>query len=157
MLRKVITFSLLLVIAASCKKDVVADYSAVDKKTIEDYLVANNMTAQSTSSGLYYIIEKPGGAVHPTINSSVDAYYRGYLTNGSIFDQYSYSIGKPTFFSLANVIIGWQEGLQLIGVGGKIKLLVPSALGYGSAADKVGIPANSVLVYDIELVEIYNQ
>lgn len=155
MLRKIITFSLLLVIAASCKKDVVDDYSSVDKKIIQDYLVAHNLTAQSTSSGLHYIIERPGGVNHANINSSVSAFYRGYLTNGSIFDQATYATGKPATFTLAGVIKGWQEGLQLIGVGGKIKLLVPSALGYGGDTNKPSIPAHSVLIFDIELQEIY--
>lgn len=154
MLRNFITFSLLLVIAVSCKKDVVTDYSPIDKKIIEDYLTANNLTAQSTASGLYYIIEKPGGDIHPRSSSSVRAFYKGYLTNGTIFDQTPYSTGNPLDFSLSGVIKGWQEGLQLIGVNGKIKLLVPSALGYGDIA-KGSIPANSVLIFDIELVDIY--
>jgi len=164
MFRKIIAFSLLLVIAASCKKDVAPDFSAVDKKIIEDYLVANNLTAQSTSSGLYYIISKPGGAYHANSNSTVTAYYKGYLVNGTIFDQTTYSAGKPATFALSGVIKGWKEGLQLIGVGGKIKLLIPSALGYGSVAQTATIggvvqptiPANSVLIFDVELVEIYN-
>lgn len=148
MFRVIVVFSLLLVTAFSCKKD--NDYSAIDKKIIEDYLTANNMTAQSTKSGLYYIIAKPGDANHPTINSSVSAYYNGYLTNGVSFDQ---TTTKPVTFPLGNVIPGWQEGLPLIGVGGKIKLLIPSALGYGSKPPG-GIPANAVLIFDVELFSI---
>jgi len=155
MIRKFLALSLILFVAFSCKEeDEVVDYGPADKKTIEEYLAANNLTAQSTASGLYYIIEKPGGANHPKSNSTVTAYYKGYLTNGTIFDQTPYSAGKPTTFSLLNVIDGWQEGLQLIGVNGKIKLFIPSALGYGSVA-KTSIPANSVLIFEVELVEFY--
>jgi len=151
MYSKFIIFSLLLVIAVSCKKaDTAPDFSAIDKSIIEGYLNEKNLTAQSTPSGLYYIISTPGASIHPTINSSVTAFYRGYLANGTIFDQSTYTTNTPATFPLANVIKGWQEGLPLIGAGGKIKLLIPSALGYGNVA-KSGIPLNSVLIFDIDL------
>ena len=153
MLRKLIAFSFLLVIAISCTKtkDVV-DYGPIDKKIIEEYIVANHdTTAQSTASGLYYIIQNAGGDTHPTLNSVVTVNYQGYLTNGTLFD--TSVAGKPLKIALNRLIAGWQEGLQLIGTGGKIKLLIPSKLGYGSYA--VGsIPANSVLIFNIELVKI---
>lgn len=152
MLRKIFAFFILLLAAASCTKDV-TDYGPADKKTIEDYLTAHNLTAQSTASGLYYIIAKPGGANHPNSNSNVSVNYQGYLTSGAVFDE-SYSNGTPTNLALSNTIAGWIEGIPLIGVKGKIKLLIPSALGYGSTA-KTGIPANSVLIFDVELVEFY--
>ena len=156
MLRKIITITLLLVIATSCSKTTDAvDYSVTDKKIIEDYLLAHNLTAQSTTSGLYYIIKQPGGAYHANIHSQVSALYKGYLVNDTVFDQSTLSYNNPATFSLASVIKGWQIGIPLIGVGGKIKLLVPSALGYGSVA-KTLIPANSVLIFDIEIVDIYN-
>lgn len=157
MLRKIIAFTLIIILAASCTKTTdVVDNSAADKKTIEDYLLANDLTAQSTTSGLYYIIYKPGGAYHASINSQVAAFYKGYLTDSTIFDQSTYSSNQAATFALKDVIKGWQEGIPLIGVGGKIKLLVPSALGYGSVA-KTKIPANSVLIFDIDLVDIYNK
>ena len=150
MFRKLFAFVFLLLVIASCDTDT-TDYGPIDKKIIEDYLAANSLTAQSTSSGLYYIIDKPGGANHPNINSVVVAKYKGYLVDGTVFDQTTTS---PASFALNAVIKGWQEGLQLIGVNGKIKLLIPSALGYGSTA-KTKIPANSVLIFDVELVEFY--
>jgi FKBP-type peptidyl-prolyl cis-trans isomerase FkpA len=156
MIRKIFAFSLLLVFAVSCNtEDSTPDFSAIDKKIIEDYLVAHSLTAQSTSSGLYYIITAPGGTTHPTMASSVKAFYKGYLADGSIFDQSTYTTGNPATFPLTNVITGWQEGLQLVGVGGKIKLLIPSAMGYGGVA-RTGIPMNSVLIFDISVVDIYN-
>jgi len=157
MLRNIIAFTLLIFIAASCTKTTdVVDNSAADQKTIEDYLLANGLTAQSTASGLYYIIYEPGGTYHANINSQVAAFYKGYLTDSTIFDQSTYSSNQAATFALNAVIKGWQEGIPLIGVGGKITLLVPSALGYGSVA-KTGIPANSVLIFDIDLVDIYNK
>jgi len=151
MFNKILTFALLIVIAASCKEkeDDAFDYGPIDKKIIEDYLSANSLTAQSTTSGLYYIISAPGGAIHPNINLQVKVKYKGYLTNGNIFDQ-----GTITY-PLKQLIKGWQEGLPLIGVGGKIKLLIPSALGYGSSAQGSDIPANSVLIFDIELLDAF--
>jgi FKBP-type peptidyl-prolyl cis-trans isomerase FkpA len=156
MFQKIFLFSLLLGITASCSKtDSNPDFSAIDKQVIEEYLTVKKLTAQSTPSGLYYIITTPGGAVHPTINDSVTAYYRGYLANGNIFDQSTYTNKKPATFLLSDVIAGWQEGLQLIGAGGKIKLLIPSALGYGGVS-KPGIPMNSVTIFDVELVSFTN-
>jgi FKBP-type peptidyl-prolyl cis-trans isomerase FkpA len=153
MFQKIFLFSLLLGITASCSKtDSNPDFSAIDKQVIEEYLTVKKLTAQSTPSGLYYIITTPGGAVHPTINDSVTAYYRGYLANGNIFDQ---TTTTPVEFPLSGVIAGWKEGLQLIGAGGKIKLLIPSALGYGGVS-KPGIPMNSVTIFDVELVSFTN-
>lgn len=152
MLRKLITFSLLLLIALSCTKTAeYVDYGPVDKKIIEDYLVEKGVTnAQSTSSGLYYIIQKPGGDLHPTLTSTVTVNYEGYLTDGTLFDS-SNSHGGPSSFVLNKVVLGWQEGLQLIGAGGKITLLIPSALGYGPASAGK-IPANSVILFNIDLI-----
>ena len=162
MFRKIITFTFLLVVAASCSKTTVApDYSAADKTTIEAYLLANNLTAQSTASGVYYIITEPGGAYHPGSSSGVKAKYKGYLTDGTVFDQSAWGqYANPATFRLTGVIEGWQEGMQLIGVNGKIKLLIPSALGYGTSAQtdlagNITVPANSVLIFDIELLDIY--
>jgi FKBP-type peptidyl-prolyl cis-trans isomerase len=157
MLRKFIAFALLLVIAISCTKEVVVDYSATDKKIIEDFLAVHHLTAQSTASGLYYIIKKPGGANHPNVNNQILVNYQGFLTDSNLFDT-SYKLGKPAIFALNNVIAGWKEGLPMIGTGGEIQLFIPSALGYGSIAktsNYAPIPANSVLLFDIGLVDYY--
>lgn len=151
MLRKYITFALLLIIASSCKKDAAVDYGPIDKKIIEDYIAAKGITnAQSTASGLYYIIQKPGGDVHPALNSVITVNYQGYLTDGTLFD--ASATGKPLSSPLNDLILGWQEGLQLIGAGGKITLLCPSALGYGPTATRK-IPANSVILFNVELLK----
>jgi len=150
MLRKLFAFAFLVTFFASCETDT-TDYGPIDQQIIEDYLTQNNLTAQSTTSGLQYIIEEPGGVNHPNINSYIVAYYKGYFTDGTVFDS---AVKSPAGFELNNVIKGWQEGLQLIGVNGKIQLFVPSALGYGSEG-KGSVPSNTVLIFDIELVEYY--
>jgi len=151
MFRKFIAFALLLTIAASCKKDEAVDYGPIDKKIIEDYIAAKGITnAQSTASGLYYVIQKPGGDAHPTSNSVITVNYQGYLTDGTLFD--ASATGKPLSSPLNYLIEGWQEGLQLIGAGGKITLFCPSALGYGSRASGK-IPANSVILFNVELLK----
>jgi FKBP-type peptidyl-prolyl cis-trans isomerase FkpA len=153
MLRNLIAFSLLLIIALSCTKTetpVFVDYGPIDKKIIEDYLKAhNNSTAQSTATGLYYIIHSPGGNIHPTTRSVVSVNYDGYLTNNTHFG--TSTPGTPYTRSLSELIAGWQEGLKLIGAGGKITLYCPSNLGYGGTTNGT-IPAHSVLIFDIELV-----
>jgi len=164
MLRKFIAFSLLIVIAiTSCTQEEEVDYGPIDQKIIEDYIAEHEITgAQSTASGLYYVIQKPGGANHPNIKSSVSANFKGYLTDSTIFDT-SYPTGQPMTRPLNTLIAGWKEGLPLIGVGGKILLFIPSELGYGSTpqtktisgALTIIVPANSVLIFDIELVDFY--
>lgn len=154
MFRTFIAFAFILVVTASCKKEEVVDYGPIDKKIIEDYIAAKGITnTKSTASGLYYVINNPGGANRPTQKSSVLVNYKGYLTDGTIFDS-SYPKGKPSELDLNAVVKGWQEGMQLIGIGGKIQLFIPSALGYGAKAAGF-IPANSVIIFEVELVDFY--
>ncbi|NTW26530.1 MAG: peptidylprolyl isomerase [Lentimicrobium sp.] len=133
----------------SCKKD--DDYAERDDKSIREYLESKNLTAQKTESGLYYIITVPGNSEKPDLNSLVTVHYKGYFLDDSVFES-SYS-GSPPTFPLANVIAGWREGIQLYGKGGKGTLLIPSNLAYGSTA-RTGIPANSVLIFDINVINI---
>lgn len=121
----------------------------IDDELIREYIGQNMLDAQSTSSGLYYIIEEPGGDEKPTLQNEIAIIYTGRLLNGSEFDS---SNGQVVQFPLANLIEGWQEGIPLFGKGGRGVLIVPSHLGYGSRP--VGpIPANSVLEFDIQLVD----
>lgn len=121
-----------------------------NEQEIVDYLTANNLVAQRTSNGLYYIIDDVGGAQKPDLCSSVTAIYRGYLTNGSEFDK-SNSAGAT--FPLSNVILGWQEGIPFYGVGGKGMLFIPSKLAYGPNPPSSDIPPNAVLIFDVEVVD----
>ena len=117
---------------------------------IENYLAENNLTATATPSGLYYIITKEGSGGHPNLQSTVTVKYKGYRLNGNVFDE---TVGNNTAtFPLLNLIQGWQEGIPLLQKGGKGTFFVPAELGYGS--QRVGdIPANSVLIFEIELVD----
>lgn len=142
---------ILLATIAGCTK-VQTDYTETDRKIILDYIASHKLTAQVTASGMYYVIEKPGSTSHPNIYSSVTVNYTGSLSNDTIFD--TTVGGSPATFALTGVIRGWQEGIPLFGRGGKGKLLIPSALGYGSVA-QYGIPKNSVLVFDINLLDFY--
>ena len=152
MMRKILALSLLLVFAFACTKEKDVDFSAIDKQIIEDYLKAKNLTAQTTASGLYYIISAPGGSVHPGLSSSVSAKYKGYLADGKVFDQTTTS---PVTFSLGQVIKGWQEGLQLMKGGARFEFYIPAELGYGTDGQG-SIPPHSVLIFDITLIESLN-
>ena len=123
----------------------------VDQDIITQYIADNNLTtAKATGSGLYYVVTTQGQGLQPSATSNVTVKYKGMLTNGSVFDETS-NIGLA--FNLGGVIKGWQEGIPLFNKGGKGKLLIPSALGYGNQAQPK-IPANSVLIFDVELLDI---
>lgn len=106
----------------------------------------------STPSGLQYKILTAGKGPKPTAKDKVKVHYEGKLIDGSIFDS-SYERGEPATFGLSQVIKGWTEGLQLMNVGSKYRLYIPSDLAYGKRGQR-GIPPNSVLVFDVELLEI---
>ncbi len=122
-----------------------------DKTLIEKYLQENNLQATSTPSGLFYIIEKEGIADIPP-EATVEIDYKGQLLDGSVFDS-SYDRGEPLTISLNNVIKGWKEGVPLLKKGGKGKLIVPSKLAYGKMNMGNKIPANSILLFDIEVID----
>jgi len=105
-----------------------------------------------THSGLYYRILRKSSGRTPHSGATVLANYRGWLNDGKEFDS-SYKRGEPQEFTLGQVVPGWTEGLQHIGVGGMIELEVPPSLGYG-AQGRPGIPPNSTLHFIVELIEI---
>ncbi len=106
-----------------------------------------------TDSGLRYRILRKSDGPKPTAASTVSVNYRGWLSNGKVFDS-SYERGEPTTFPLQNVIAGWTEGMQLVGQGGMIELWVPSRLGYGERGSPGSIPAHSNLHFIVELVSV---
>jgi len=115
------------------------------------YLDEHGLEAEKTESGIYYLITDEGGRKKPTLKSKVTCHYRGYLTNGNTFDS-SFDRGKPSTFPLRQVIAGWQEGIPLFGKGGKGSLFIPSRHAYVSNPPGV-IPADAVLIFDIELID----
>lgn len=141
-----------LVILSSCKKDddTAAKQAEIDEQIIVDYLAANNIDAERDASGVYYLITDPGEGDQPNINSTIECYYKGYFTDGSIFDQ---STQGPITYPLRNLITGWQYGIPYIKVGGSITLFIPSALGYGTFGSG-SVPPNTVLIFDIDLIGV---
>jgi FKBP-type peptidyl-prolyl cis-trans isomerase FkpA len=135
-------------IISSCNKNV--DYTQLDEEIILQYINDNNLNAEPTGSGLYYVLNSNGNGDFPNINSIVTVAYKGTLIDGTIFDQ---SDATGATFPLSNVIQGWQEGIPLFSEGGSGILLIPSALGYGNQA--IGsIPANSVLIFEVTLLNV---
>ncbi len=111
--------------------------------------------AITTDSGLQIILIEEGPGTQPQPGQAVSVHYTGYLADGTVFDS-SYSRGEPIEFPLGAgaVIRGWDEGIGLMTVGSKARLVIPPELGYGSRSVGGGlIPANSTLIFDVELVE----
>ncbi|WP_184543967.1 FKBP-type peptidyl-prolyl cis-trans isomerase [Mucilaginibacter sp. FT3.2] len=136
---------------ASCSSGTPVD--AVKQARIDDSIIrvylSNNpiIKAVKDSSGLYYQVVKQGTGAYPTPTSTVTVNYRGKLINGAPFDSAN-GFNSP----LGRLIEAWQTGIPHVKKGGNIRLFVPSKLGYG--ADGAGqIPANSVLVFDIDLID----
>lgn len=143
---RIILVGLSIFLFMSCSKE---DVDTQNQKEIEQYIADNNLNASSTSSGLYYVIEKEGTGAQPNANSNVKVKYKGYLTSGSVFDQNTNGIT----FNLQSVIAGWTEGIQLFKEGGNGILLIPSKLGYGSRGSG-SIPPDAVIIFDVELIDV---
>lgn len=128
-----------------------------NSKAGKEFLEKNKSAAgvKVTASGLQYITEKEGTGASPKKEDVVKVHYKGTLTNGEQFDS-SYDRGQPAEFPVGGVIPGWTEALQLMKVGGKAKLFIPPELAYGPSG-RPGIPPNSVLIFEVELVDIVKQ
>lgn len=122
----------------------------LDDATIVKFLADKNITAIKHSSGLYYQIILPGDGNFTYTNSTqVTVNYTGRLLSGAVFDKTS----TPLQWTLGQLIVGWQIGIPLIQKGGKIRIFVPSQYGYGPQGYGP-IPANAVLDFDIELIDV---
>ncbi len=132
-----------------------AEEGKVAKASSDAFLKENagKKEVTATDSGLQYqVIAKGDGKHFPKAIDTVKVHYVGTLTDGSTFDS-SVERGTPAEFPLNGVIPGWTEGLQLMSKGAKFKFFIPSELGYGTRS-LPKIPANSVLVFEVELLEI---
>lgn len=140
-----------------CKYDACAIAAPASEVTqLEAYLSSAAITATKHCSGMYYSIDAAGSGTAPTICSGVSVKYKGQLTNGTVFDQST----APVSFQLNVLIESWKKGIQLIKSGGKIKLYCPPSLAYGSQEIRDGsgnviIPANSILVFEVELTGVF--
>lgn len=131
------------------------DQMATQNEAVGQQFLADNAGkdgVESTDSGLQLLVLEAGDGDSPAAESRVRVHYEGRLIDGTVFDS-SYERGEPAEFALNQVIPGWTEGLQLMNEGGKYRLFIPSDLAYGPGGTR-GIPPNSVLVFDVELLEI---
>ena len=128
------------------------------KKEGEAFLAVNKSKegVVTLPSGLQYKILTQGTGPKPTTSDSVVCNYRGTLINGTEFDS-SYKRGEPATFPVSGVIKGWTEALQLMPVGSKWQLFVPSDLAYGERSPAPEIGPNSTLIFEVELLSIQNK
>lgn len=152
-----LTLSMIVLASWQCSKNDNSPCTPVsvtaEESAILAYITAEGITATKDPSGMYYQVIAPGAGAVPTINAKVAVKYAGYLLNGTKFDEMTTAVSNPNeYWSLGGLIVGWQIGIPKIAKGGKIKMIIPSSLAYGCSA--VGtIPANSILVFDVELVD----
>ncbi len=140
-----------------------------DTKVIANYLKENQIVAQVNASGLCYVIDKPGQGAQPKQGNKVKVNYTGRLLDGKVFDtsladvaeQHGIHNPQRTYEAIAfqlgvgQVIQGWDEGIMGLRQGARARLFIPSTMAYGSHGTGNGlIPANAVLIFDIELVDV---
>jgi FKBP-type peptidyl-prolyl cis-trans isomerase FklB len=143
---------------AAFQKEMMAKMQAIaekNKKEGETFLAANKKKdgVITLPSGLQYKILKTGSGPKPTASQTVSCNYRGTLIDGKEFDS-SYKRGEPAEFPVGQVIKGWVEALQLMPVGSKWQLFIPSDLAYGPNGQGQIIGPNATLIFDIELLSI---
>ena len=152
MKRKVVFFTCLsILMISSCNKKLSPEEQMEkDQEIISNYISSNNLNAQSTSTGLHYVITDEGTGNFPSSTDDVTVRYKGYFTDGSVFDQ---SDNAGITFNLQQVIAGWTEGIPKFKEGGEGILLLPSALAYGPDGNS-SIPPNTVIIFDVTLLDI---
>lgn len=125
------------------------------KEKAKDFLekAAKEKGAQKTASGLIYVALKEGAGAQPKETDTVKVHYTGTLVDGKVFDS-SVKRGQPAEFPLNQVIKCWTEGVGKMKVGGKAKMVCPSAIAYGDEGRPPTIPGGATLVFDVELLEI---
>lgn len=129
-----------------------------DDKAIADYVAKNKLAGQKTASGLYVVVTQPGAGANPGSGDVVKVKYTGKLMNGKVFDssdknpQTQAGIDFP--LGQGAVIPGWDEGVRQLKKGGKGLLIIPSGLAYGIEGAPGAIPPNSVIMFDVELVDV---
>lgn len=134
-----------------------ADRAEEEQNQIVNYAIDNIIPLERSNSGLFYRIAEQGEGETLKWGDYIKAHYKGYFLNGQVFDS-SYRRGKPIEFYIGNMVPGWNEGLQLLKPGGKILLLLPSALGYGEKGFPDGkegylVPPNKILAFEVEVLE----
>ncbi|MEE2000750.1 FKBP-type peptidyl-prolyl cis-trans isomerase [Alkalimonas sp. MEB108] len=137
------------------KQEQQAQAAAAEAKAVGQRYLADNASkdgVQVTESGLQYEVLEQGDGAKPAAADTVKVHYQGALIDGTVFDS-SHERGEPIEFPLNRVIPGWTEGVQLMNVGSKFRFTIPSELAYGER-DMGVIPPNSVLVFEVELLDV---
>ncbi|APZ45141.1 peptidylprolyl isomerase [Polaribacter reichenbachii] len=125
------------------------DYDALNEIEIQDYITENNLNPEKSDSGLYYILKEEGVGVSPTTTSNVTVYYKGYTTDGVVFDE---STADGTNFNLNGLITGFSEGITYLKEGGEATLIIPSKIGYPYYV--YSSFAGKVVIFDVKLLTI---
>lgn len=129
---------------------------AIKNKVEEEKFLAENAKKEgvvTTASGLQYKVIREGNGPKPTLEDTVKVHYRGTFINGKEFDS-SYKRGEPVTFELKNMIPGWIEALQMMKAGSKWQIFIPSSLAYGEQGAGDIIEPNSLLIFEVELLEV---
>jgi len=135
----------------TCQSGSPGNPTAEEMTLLQNHITSNGITATQHSSGtFFYRIIAQGSGATPTLANTVTVKYTGTLTNGTVFGQDP----SGSAFLLSSLIIGWQRGLPLIQKGGSIILYLPPSLAYGCNASVPGIPAGSITIFSIELVDV---
>ena len=121
-----------------------------EREIIGNGIRSGTFDTTGTANGVFYNILKEGTGENITVNDTLFVRYKGSLMNGMVFDE---TKDKPAIFTLKRLIRGWQFGLPFCKAGGKIRLIIPSYLGY-SIRNLGNIPPNSILIFDIEVLEL---
>ena len=151
----VFLFSALLVFT-NCKKDCKLRAASKDEPQILAFAAEKGLNVSKHPSGLYYQIVDSGTGVSPNASSRISITYTGTLLNGTKFDEKltPNNTGMDPAWALSGLIEGWKIGIPLIREKGRIRLIVPSAQAYG-CEDYYTIPGNSILYFDISLVQVF--
>ncbi len=125
-----------------------------ERETIEAYIAENNLDAQSTDEGVYYVVEQEGNGTSPTAFDEVEVHYEGFLLDGTKFDS-SIDRNMTATLSLQRVIKGWQYGFPQFSEGGRGILIIPSRHAYGkNPPPNSPIGKNEILVFNIRLFDV---
>jgi FKBP-type peptidyl-prolyl cis-trans isomerase FkpA len=157
MKKQFLLFGLLIILFSACTKTSfnAPKQAAIDEEKIQLYIAANHLNVtKDPTTGIYYQIITANPGPHPTSTDTVQVSYVGKLLNGTVFDSES-----VTELPVTDLVIGFQDGIQLVGSNGaapyaRILMIIPSALGYGTTAS-ASVPANSVLVFTVDLIGAY--
>ena len=151
-MRNLFLFFISLLVISSCEKEADCppeNQAQLDKEIIQKYITDNSLeNVVEDESGIFYKITKEGDGDHPDPSATVTVNYKGYQTDGKVFDETGNS---PATFALSNLIEGWKIGIPKLKPNGKGLFLIPSALAYGCKGQGSILP-NTVLIFEIELV-----